>query len=64
VAAGPARTDRRRPTPQDVVRSRPFLRLGLAFPLSAFAMYAIVIALVPLLLERGYTTGQDAWAFG
>ncbi|CAL9633911.1 hypothetical protein [Streptomyces sp. enrichment culture] len=31
--------------------------------LSAFAMYAVV-ALVPLLLERGYTTSQAAWALG
>ncbi len=27
-------------------------------------MYAVVIALVPLLLERGYTTSQAAWALG
>lgn len=51
-------------TPQEVVRSRPFLPLGLAFLLSAFAMYAVVVALVPLLLERGYTTTQAAWALG
>ncbi|GGT22619.1 MFS transporter [Streptomyces antibioticus] len=51
-------------TPQDVVRSRPFLLLGLAFLLSAFAMYAVVVTLVPLLLERGYTTSQAAWALG
>ncbi|MFG2332907.1 MFS transporter [Streptomyces sp. NPDC048604] len=51
-------------TPQEVVRSRPFMLLGLAFMLSAFAMYAVVVALVPLLLERGYTTSQAAWALG
>lgn len=51
-------------TPQKVVRSRPFLLLALAFTLSAFAMYAVVIALVPLLIERGYTTAQAAWALG
>ncbi|MFF6885468.1 MFS transporter [Streptomyces sp. NPDC012421] len=50
--------------PRDVVRSRPFLLLGLAFMLSAFAMYAVVVTLVPLLLERGYTTSQAAWALG
>jgi MFS family permease len=48
----------------DVARSRPFLLLAAAFTLSAFAMYAVVVALVPLLLERGYTTSQAAWALG
>jgi MFS family permease len=47
-----------------VGRSRPFLLLSAAFTLSAFAMYAVVVALVPLLLERGYTTSQAAWALG
>ncbi|WP_081239052.1 MFS transporter [Streptomyces viridosporus] len=45
-------------------RSRPFLLLAAAFTLSGFAMYAGVVALVPLLLERGYTTSQAAWALG
>ncbi|MFF1275284.1 MFS transporter [Streptomyces marokkonensis] len=48
----------------DVRRSRPFLLLAAAFTLSAFAMYAVVVALVPLLLERGYTAHQAAWALG
>ncbi|MGW0817049.1 MFS transporter [Streptomyces viridiviolaceus] len=47
-----------------VSRSRPFLLLAAVFTLSAFAMYAVVIALVPLLLEHGYTTNQAAWALG
>ncbi|MEU0679958.1 MFS transporter [Streptomyces albogriseolus] len=47
-----------------VGRSRPFLLLAAAFTLSSLAMYAVVIALVPLLLERGYTTSQAAWALG
>ncbi|PAX87762.1 MFS transporter [Streptomyces albidoflavus] len=47
-----------------VGRSRPFLLLAAAFTLSGFAMYAVVVALVPLLLERGYTTSQAAWALG
>lgn len=55
----PAQTDG---TPQAAVRSRPFLLLALAFTLSAFAMYAVVVTLVPLLIERGYTTNQAAWA--
>ncbi|MET9550094.1 MFS transporter [Streptomyces sp. NPDC006627] len=47
-----------------VGRSRPFLLLAAAFTLSGFAMYAVVVALVPLLLERGYTTSQAAWVLG
>lgn len=38
--------------------------LAVTFTLSAFAMYAVVIGLVPLLLERGHTTTQAAWALG
>ncbi|MDX2403909.1 MFS transporter [Streptomyces microflavus] len=49
---------------RDVTHSRPFLLLAAAFTLSGFAMYAVLIALVPLLLERGYTTTQAAWALG
>ncbi|MFH9818265.1 MFS transporter [Streptomyces sp. NPDC017230] len=48
----------------EVGRSRPFLLLAAAFTLSGFAMYAVVVALVPLLMERGYTTSQAAWALG
>ncbi|WP_308368798.1 MFS transporter [Streptomyces sp. ISL-36] len=51
-------------TPRTVVRSRPFLMLAVAFTLSAFAMYAVVVTLVPLVVERGYTTSQAAWALG
>lgn len=36
-----------------VTRSRPFLVLAAAFTLNGFAMYAVVIALIPLLTERG-----------
>ncbi|WP_411077978.1 MFS transporter [Streptomyces sp. cmx-10-25] len=46
------------------VRSRAFWMLAVTFTLSAFAMYAVVITLVPLLLERGYSTTQAAWALG
>ncbi|WGP13955.1 MFS transporter [Streptomyces sp. SH5] len=49
---------------RSITRSRPFLLLAVAFALSAFAMYAVVVTLVPLLLERGYTTSQAAWALG
>ncbi|MCX5388992.1 MFS transporter [Streptomyces sp. NBC_00094] len=51
-------------TPRTIVRSRPFLLLGAALTLSSFAMYAVVVTLVPLLVERGYTTAQAAWALG
>ncbi|WP_282697115.1 hypothetical protein [Streptomyces sp. CC208A] len=50
--------------PGNVVRSRPFLLLALAFMLSALAMHAVVVSLVPLLLERDCTTSQAAWALG
>ncbi|MFJ6650584.1 MFS transporter [Streptomyces sp. NPDC091290] len=45
-------------------RSRPFLLLAATFTLSAFAMYAVVVALVPLLQERGYSTTEAAWVLG
>ncbi|MFC9247710.1 MFS transporter [Streptomyces sp. NPDC057136] len=47
-----------------VVRSRPFLLLAAVFTLSGFAMYAVVISLVPLLHERGASTTAAAWALG
>ncbi|MGW7267050.1 MFS transporter [Streptomyces sp. NPDC054842] len=47
-----------------VLGSRPFWMLATTFTLSAFAMYAVVIALVPLLLARGCSTSQAAWALG
>ncbi|GAA3019920.1 MFS transporter [Streptomyces fulvorobeus] len=47
-----------------VARSRPFLLLAAAFTLSGFAMYAVVISLVPLLQERGASTTAAAWALG
>ncbi|MFI8503527.1 MFS transporter [Streptomyces sp. NPDC085524] len=48
---------------EQVVRSRAFGKLAVTFTLSAFAMYAVVIGLVPLLIERGYTTTAvtDRW---
>ncbi|MFF3215323.1 MFS transporter [Streptomyces sp. NPDC002886] len=55
----PASTDR---TP--VARSRPFLLLAVAFTLSGFAMYAVVMGIIPLLTERGADTTTAAWALG
>ncbi|MEU5364037.1 MFS transporter [Streptomyces sp. NPDC005925] len=45
-------------------RSRPFWMLAAALTLSAFAVSAVVVALVPLLVERGYSTTEAAWALG
>ncbi|WP_020131928.1 MFS transporter [Streptomyces sp. 303MFCol5.2] len=47
-----------------VARSRAFWLLSVAFTLSAFAMYAVVVALIPLLLDRGYSTTRAAWVLG
>ncbi|MFJ2704547.1 MFS transporter [Streptomyces sp. NPDC087428] len=47
-----------------VARSRPFWTLATALALSAFTLYAVVVALVPLLLARGYSTNQAVWALG
>lgn len=45
-------------------RSRPFRMLAVALTLSVFTVSAAVVALVPLLLERGYSTSEAAWALG
>ena len=49
---------------RSVTRSRPFLMLAAALTLNGFAMYAVVIALVPLLTERGASPTAAAWALG
>ncbi|WP_328361657.1 MFS transporter [Streptomyces sp. NBC_00445] len=54
-----------RDTPNSsVIRSCPFLMLATALTLNSFAMYAVVIALVPLLIERGASPTAAAWALG
>jgi MFS family permease len=50
--------------PGTVARSRPFLLLAVALSLAAFAIYGVVIIQVPLLLERGLSTGTAALALG
>ncbi|MGW6707190.1 MFS transporter, partial [Streptomyces sp. NPDC054956] len=50
--------------PTKVTRSRPFLFLAVAFTLSGFAMYAVVMGLIPLLTERGADPTTAAWALG
>ncbi|MCX5049297.1 MULTISPECIES: MFS transporter [unclassified Streptomyces] len=57
------------PSQQDVssgsvTRSRPFLMLATALTLNSFAMYAVVIALVPLLIARGASPTAAAWVLG
>ncbi|MEV0873618.1 hypothetical protein AB0I86_20985 [Streptomyces sp. NPDC049950] len=47
-----------------IPRSRSFILLATAFTLASFAMYAVVMGLIPLLTERGATATQAAWALG
>ncbi|GAA3109966.1 MFS transporter [Streptomyces rectiviolaceus] len=47
-----------------IARGRPFLLLAAAFTLSGFAVYGVVIGLVPLLTERGADSTTAAWALG
>ena len=51
------------PAPE-TLRSRSFLALVAAFTLAAFGVYAVVVNLVPLLLDRGLSTATAAWALG
>jgi MFS family permease len=50
--------------PDQVARSRPFVMLAVALALSAFSIYGVVIIQVPLLIERGLSTGTAALALG
>lgn len=60
-----ARTEQaRHGDPGAVARSRAFIVLAVAMSLGAFALYAVVVNLVPLLLERGMSTGLAAIALG
>ncbi|MFB4307194.1 MFS transporter [Actinomadura sp. GTD37] len=61
---GPGEPARDRAGVSATVRSRPFLLLTLALTLSAFAMYAVVINLIPLLTSRGADSSTAAWALG
>ncbi|MDI2131280.1 MFS transporter [Yinghuangia seranimata] len=47
-----------------IIRSRPFVVLVVAMTVGSFAMYAVVINIVPLLEERGSSTTVGAWALG
>ncbi|MEU9279700.1 MFS transporter [Streptomyces sp. NPDC048341] len=62
--AAPASPSQRDTDSGSVTRSRPFLMLATALTLNSFAMYAVVIALVPLLITRGASPTTAAWALG
>lgn len=47
-----------------VARSRAFWALTAAATLGSFAVYAVVVNLVPLLEGRGFGTAEAAWALG
>jgi MFS family permease len=49
---------------RDVLRSRAFLVLVTSMTLSAFALYAVIVNLVPLLTGRGLSSTEAAWALG
>ncbi|MFD9735737.1 MFS transporter [Umezawaea sp. NPDC059074] len=50
--------------PERIARSPAFVTLVVALSLGAFAVYAVVVTLVPLLTERGLSTTTAAWALG
>jgi MFS family permease len=50
--------------PDAVARSGAFIVLAAAMSLAAFAVYAAVVNLIPLLHQRGLTTGEAAVALG
>jgi MFS family permease len=50
--------------PGAIARSRPFLFLIAAVALGMFTAFAVVVNQVPLLIERGLSTSDAAWALG
>ncbi|MXQ65057.1 MFS transporter [Actinomadura rayongensis] len=49
---------------REIVRSRAFWVLAAALTLSAFATYAVLTNLIPLLIGRGASPATAAWALG
>jgi len=47
-----------------VASTRPFILLAVAFATAGFTLYAVLINLVPLFIERGFTTTEAAVALG
>jgi MFS family permease len=62
--ASPAQAGAARGADRSVLASRTFLLLVTAATLCAFAQYAALVNLVPLLTGRGMTPGLAAWALG
>jgi cyanate permease len=64
-AADPPLSDRQEHSdPRRIARGVPFVTMVIAFSLAAFAVFAVVINLVPLLTERGIGSGTAATALG
>ncbi|MEV1296194.1 MFS transporter, partial [Pseudonocardia sp. NPDC049635] len=57
-AAGPGNT------PREILRSRAFRLLVAAVALGTFSAFAVLVNQVPLLIERGLSTTEAAWALG
>ena len=64
TAVSPGQAAHARGADRDVLASRTFLLLVTAATLCAFAQYAALVNLVPLLTGRGMTAGLAAWALG
>jgi MFS family permease len=62
--AGPGQAGLARGADRSVLASRTFLLLVTAATLCAFAQYAALVNLVPLLTGRGMSPGLAAWALG
>jgi MFS family permease len=63
-ASRPGQSAPTRSADRSVLASRPFRLLVTAATLCAFAQYAALVNLVPLLTGRGLTPGLAAWALG
>ncbi|WP_300013924.1 MFS transporter [Pseudonocardia sp.] len=50
--------------PGAIARSRPFVLVVAAVGLGSFTAFAVIVNQVPLLVERGLTTTEAAWALG
>lgn len=50
--------------PTRTARSAPFIALTTAFALAALASYAVIVNLVPLMVQRGFSTNAAAIALG
>lgn len=60
----PVTTRHHTQAPMHTARSRPFILLSVAFALAALASYAALVHLIPLMTQRGISTGAAAVALG